>query len=238
MTPSAARVREAAHATHVGRVRDANEDRLLVRPPLLAVADGVGGALAGGQAAQMVVDAAAALDEDPSIDEVRGALDGANTGVRAAIASTPEFGGMGSTATIAVVRDRSLDVVHVGDSRAYLLRDGSLRRITDDHSLVGELMRAGALTPEEAAVHPRRNVITKAVGAEAEIDPDTATVPTETDDIVLLCSDGLTGQVAEAAIGGLVTSASSLAAAAELLVDLANDAGGVDNISVVLARLA
>lgn len=238
MTAGAARVREAAQASHVGLVREANEDRTLLRPPLLGVADGVGGALAGGRAAQAVVDAVGCLGDDPTVLELRDGLEGANRTLLAEIAGDATLAGMGSTATLTVVRDRHVDVVHVGDSRAYLLRSGELRQLTEDHSLVAELVRAGALSTEEAAAHPRRHVITKAIGAEDTVDPDTASVPTEPGDIVLLCSDGLSGQVSHDEIQRLIDAAPTLHLAATALVEAANVAGGVDNVSVILARLA
>ena len=238
MTSGAARVREAALASHVGLVREANDDRTLLRPPILGVADGVGGALAGGRAAQTVVDRVSQLGNDPSVAEVCEGLGDANRALLAEIAHNPSLAGMGSTATLTLVRERHLDVVHVGDSRAYLLRSGDLRQLTEDHSLVAELVRAGALSVEEAALHPRRNVITKAIGAEDTLEPDARSIPTEPGDIVLVCSDGLSGQVPDEEIRSLIQAAPSLDSAATRLVEAANSAGGADNVSVVLARLA
>lgn len=238
MTFGAARVREAAQASHVGLVREANEDRTLLRPPILAVADGVGGALAGGRAAQAVVDGVSQLGSDPSVREVCDSLEAANRVLLAEIAADPTLVGMGSTATLTLVRERHVEIVHVGDSRAYLLRSGDLRQLTADHSLVAELVRAGALSQEEAATHPRRNVIMKAIGAGETVDPDTASVPTEPGDIVLVCSDGLSGQVPHDEIRSLIEAAATLDSAATGLIEAANAAGGVDNVSVVLARIA
>jgi protein phosphatase len=145
---------------------------------------------------------------------------------------------MGTTLTVAMLDDGRLDVVHVGDSRAYLWRDDALRQITEDHSVVAELVRRGSITREEAETHPHRNVITRALGAEEGIDADVVHVDLEDGDVVLLCSDGLSSYVPEAAIAETLAGADSLAAAAKGLVNLANGAGGADNVTVVLARVA
>ncbi len=149
----------------------------------------------------------------------------------------PDKSGMGTTMTAALVRDDHLDVIHVGDSRAYLWRDGVLRQVTEDHSVVGELVRRGSITAEEAENHPHRNVITRALGAEAEVQADTVSTGLREGDVVLLCSDGLSSYVAEADIAAVLADAGNLADAARGLVDRANGAGGIDNVTVVLARV-
>lgn len=237
MRGPAARVADHAQATDVGLARPRNEDRLLVRPPLFAVADGVGGAAGGERAAQLVVDALAALPEDPETGAVIAALAAANARVLAEAAAGPRAG-MGSTVAVALVREGHADIVHVGDSRVHLLRDGELRRLTEDHSLVEELRRSGAISDDEAARHPRRNVITRAVGAESELRPTADSVEVRSGDVLLLCTDGLSAQVDEPDILAVLRAAAGLEPAATALVAAANAAGGADNVTVVLARVA
>jgi protein phosphatase len=144
---------------------------------------------------------------------------------------------MGTTLTAAYLSDGQLVIAHVGDSRAYLLRDGQLTRLTQDHSLVDELVRQGKLTEAQAAEHPQRSIITRALGPEPEVEVDTFSYPMEAGDVVLLCSDGLTSMVAEDRVTEILVSASTLEGAADRLIDEANEAGGRDNITVVLCRL-
>ena len=144
---------------------------------------------------------------------------------------------MGSTVTAALVGPASVAFAHVGDSRAYLWRGGVLTRLSDDHSLVAEWVKAGALAPEEAALHPQRSVITRALGADWQVDVDTWTTPARSGDVILLCTDGLTGFVDEAAIAQTLEQHDDLDVAVHALVDAANAAGGEDNITAVAARL-
>jgi protein phosphatase len=148
-----------------------------------------------------------------------------------------ERAGMGTTLTAAYLADSNLTIAHVGDSRAYLFRDGSLKRLTQDHSLVDELVRRGKLTEEQAAEHPQRSIITRALGPEPEVEVDTWTYPVRAGDVLLLCSDGLTSMVSEERIGEILASCDSLKNAAPALIDEANAAGGRDNITVVLFRI-
>jgi protein phosphatase len=143
---------------------------------------------------------------------------------------------MGTTVTAARLHDGVVDLAHVGDSRAYLWRDGGLRRLTDDHSVVGEMMRDGRLSEEDAESHPHRNVITRALGAEPAIRVDTPSESLAGGDVLLVCSDGLTSQVRDEEIAAVLADAPALQDAADRLVELANAAGGVDNVTVVLAR--
>ena len=227
---------EVAHLSDTGRVRHHNEDRSVASSRILAVADGMGGAKAGEVAAQVAVDAVSGLATvDP--ESVRRAIERANRSIRRMASEDPDKSGMGTTMTAAVVRDGQLDVIHVGDSRAYLWRDGALSQVTEDHSVVGELVRRGSITAEEAESHPHRNVITRALGAEAEVQADTVTAGLRDGDVVLLCSDGLSSYVPEADIAAALEAAPTLADAARALVDRANAAGGVDNVTVVLARV-
>ena len=199
----------------------------------------MGGAKAGEVAAQMAVDAVARLVGPVHADDVRGAIERANRAIRRLATDDPDKSGMGTTLTAAMLEDGHLDVVHVGDSRAYLWRDGELRQITEDHSVVAELVRRGSITAEEAESHPHRNVITRALGAEPQVVTRTSSRQyLEDGDVVLLCSDGLSSYVPEAAIAEVLAGADSLDAAAKGLVARANGAGGADNVTVVLARVA
>ena len=217
-------------------MRRHNEDRSLARPAVLAVADGMGGALAGEVAAQVAVEAVAGLSAPVTADDVRQALQEANRAIRRMAAEDPDKAGMGTTLTTALLAGDRLDVVHVGDSRAYLWRDGELRQLTEDHSVVAELVRRGSLSAEDAENHPHRNVITRALGAEPEVVADTVSEPLRDGDVVLLCSDGLSSYVPERDIAAALAAAGSLREAAAALVERANAAGGTDNVTVVLAR--
>lgn len=225
--------------TDRGQVRRSNEDSYLAAPPLFIVADGMGGARAGEVASQLIVEAfQAGLDR--GIDapaRLRRTIERGNTQIHAVALRDPSRAGMGTTVTAALLDDGVVHVAQVGDSRAYLLRDGILRRLTRDHSVVEEMIGRGLITPEEAATHPQRSVITRALGTEAEVDVDTYAVPAETDDVFLLCSDGLTSLVGEPAIARALGDTRDLDAAAQALVASANAAGGEDNITVVLFRI-
>ena len=229
---------EVAHLSDTGRIRHHNEDRSLASPRLLVVADGMGGAKAGEVAAQMAVDAVGRLVGPVHADDVRGAIERANRAILRLATDDPDKSGMGTTLTAAMLEEGHLDVVHVGDSRAYLWRGGELRQITEDHSVVAELVRRGSITAEEAESHPHRNVITRALGAEPQVDADVVSTDLEDGDVVLLCSDGLSSYVPESAIAEVLAGADSLDAAAKGLVARANGAGGADNVTVVLARVA
>lgn len=228
---------EVAHLSDTGRVRHHNEDRALATAALLAVADGMGGAKAGEVAAQMAVDSVAKLGDAADADAVRVALERANRAIRRMARDDADKSGMGTTMTAAMLRDGRLAVVHVGDSRAYLWRDGVLSQVTEDHSVVAELVRRGSITAEEAENHPHRNVITRALGAEAEVTPDIVSTDLVDGDVVLVCSDGLSSYVAEASIAEVLAASGTLAEAARGLVARANDAGGIDNVTVVLGRV-
>jgi len=234
-------VGRSAGLTDTGRKRRQNEDALVCDPPLFAIADGMGGAQAGEVASRL---AAAAIEEGAAA--IQGE-EGVATVVRAANARIferavhdPAVAGMGTTATVAVVDERAgtVTIAHVGDSRAYLYRDGELEQLTTDHSLVGELVRSGRLTEDEAAVHPHRSVITRALGTDAEVEVDTLTLEAAPGDLVLLCSDGLSAMVRDDEIAQVLRSAEGVPrAAAEALVSAANAAGGEDNVTVVLFEL-
>jgi protein phosphatase len=222
-----------------GRQRRSNEDNLFARPPVFAVADGMGGARAGEVASKMVVEALEDGLPDGGTPEERlaGRIREANERIHELAQSDPARAGMGTTMTAAYVGDDEVSIAHVGDSRAYRLRDGELEQMTRDHSLVGELVRRGKLTEAEAEEHPQRSVITRALGPEAAVDVDTWTFRAQAGDVFLLCSDGLTSMVDEARIVELLRDGPDLQRAGQALIDEANRRGGRDNITVVLFRL-
>ncbi|HEX8067314.1 MAG TPA: Stp1/IreP family PP2C-type Ser/Thr phosphatase [Thermoleophilaceae bacterium] len=236
----ALRIVEKASVTDVGRQRQSNEDAYFERPPLFAVADGMGGARAGEVASRMAVEALAELTDAGSAAEerLREVARAANRRIYETAQGDTEHAGMGTTLTAAMVVGREVAVGHVGDSRLYRLRDGRLERLTDDHSLVEELVRQGKLTPEEAETHPQRSIITRALGPEPDVDVETFTHTARSGDVYLLCSDGLSGMVPEPEMERIAAAGGSLADAASALVDAANRAGGKDNITVVLFRVA
>jgi protein phosphatase len=233
------RVSEHFSDSDLGRQRRGNEDSYFVRSPLFVVADGMGGAQAGEVASKMAVEA---FDGGlPEGGDPAGALSelvaGANRRIHRTSMQEEGRQGMGTTVTAAYVGLDDVTIAHVGDSRAYLLRRGEMSRLTRDHSLVGELVERGKLTEEQAEHHPQRSVITRALGPEPDVAVDTETYPAKDGDIFLLCSDGLTSMVPEARLVAILAGASSLADAGRRLITAANDAGGRDNITVVLFRL-
>jgi PPM family protein phosphatase len=234
------RVVEYFGRSDTGRQRRGNEDAYFARPPLFAVADGMGGARAGEVAARLAVDV---LEQglprgDESVEaRLRVRVQEANERINALSRSDDERAGMGTTLTVAYVGEDELSVAHVGDSRLYRLRGDAFERLTEDHSLVEELVRQGRLTPEEADEHPQRSIITRALGPEAGVDADSRTWPARDGDVYLICSDGLTSMVPEAEVAEIVRDHSALAGAGRALIEAANAAGGRDNITVVLFRL-
>lgn len=228
-------VRETGACTDVGRLRQSNEDALLLADPVFAVADGMGGARAGEVASAMAV--ATLYGFAGGVDDLVAALEDVNNRIHTAAQADASLAGMGTTTTTALVTRDELVIAHVGDSRAYLLRDGRLRQVTDDHSLVAELIRRGALTPAEAERHPQRSVITRALGAEPGVEVDVVRLAPQAGDVLLLCSDGLTGMVGDGEIGRIVGGPGPLPERARKLVQAANGAGGEDNVTVVLVRI-
>jgi PPM family protein phosphatase len=230
----------SGHLTHPGRKRRHNEDSYVHEPPLFAIADGMGGAKAGEIASGLAADALREPHDENGDAEARvvALIQEANRRVYRRATEDAAASGMGTTLTAALVGHDRVTIGHVGDSRAYLVRDGELEQLTDDHSLVGELIRSGKLTPEEAEVHPQRSVITRALGTDPEVDVDTFVVETRADDVFLLCSDGLTGMVSDRTILKILDdNRGDLQAAAKALVAAANRGGGDDNITVVLFAL-
>ena len=234
------RVVEQASRSDTGRQRTANEDSYYASPPLFAVADGMGGARAGEVASRIAAEAfePATRAEQPPEAYLREIAEAANERIHKLAEQDSSRSGMGTTLTAALVEDDEVSFAHVGDSRAYVLRDGQLRLLTSDHSLVEELRRQGRLTDEQASDHPQRSIITRALGPEAEVDIDTLTFSARPGDVFLLCSDGLTTMVSDAEIAAALSESKSLDEAVKRMVREANDAGGRDNITAVAFRLA
>ncbi len=227
-----------AAATDPGRRRRRNEDAYVVQPPLFAVADGMGGAQAGEIASRIAASVLRDSGAEAGEDAVVALIQEANRRVYEAAASDEARAGMGTTMTAALVEGDTVRIGHVGDSRAYRVRDGALEQLTDDHSLVAELVRSGRLSREEADVHPQRSVITRVLGTDPEVDVDTFEVEARPGDVFMICSDGLTSMVDDASILDVVErNRSSLDRAARALVDAANKGGGEDNITVIVFEL-
>ena len=223
-----------------GRRRRRNEDAYVVSPPLFAVADGMGGAQAGELASRMAVEAMGEEAGTRGEKRVTTLIREANRRIFARSSEDAAASGMGTTMTAALVGDDGVVTIgHVGDSRAYLLREGRLEQLTEDHSLVAELVRTGKLSAEDAERHPQRSVITRALGTDPDVDVDTYTVDAQAGDLFLLCSDGLTTMVDDDEILRTVEgSRDDLEHAAQVLVRKANRGGGEDNITVVFFELA
>lgn len=235
----ALRVVEQAGLTDVGRQREANEDNLVLAAPVFAVADGMGGARAGEVASRIAAEAfrdSRDPGQRPERQLERIAQE-ANRRIYELALRDESRRGMGTTLTATLVDGDAVAIGHVGDSRAYRLRDGELTQLTQDHSLVAELERSGQLTPEAAEHHPQRSIITRALGPEPQVEVDTHTHPARAGDVYVLCSDGLTGMISDGELATLLRAAPSLESAAEALVRAANQSGGRDNITVVLFRL-
>ena len=234
------RVAEQVFRTDTGRQRDANEDSYFAGDPVFAVADGMGGAQAGEVASRIAAQAFEPVERGDASPEtyLRGIAEQANERIHSLAQADSAHSGMGTTFTAAMVEGEEVSFAHVGDSRAYLFRDGELKLLTSDHSLVEELRRQGRLTDEQAEDHPQRSIITRALGPEAEVEVDTMTYRARPGDVYVLCSDGLTTMVKDERIREILAESSSLTAAADRLIDEANAAGGRDNITVVAFRLA
>jgi protein phosphatase len=228
-------------ASDTGRRRRRNEDNYVVAPPLFAVADGMGGAQAGEVASRLAASALEGEDSDglQGLERIDALIQEANRRIYDRASTDPAASGMGTTMTVALVEEMTVAIGHVGDSRAYLVRGEQMEQLTDDHSLVNELLKSGRLSEEEAHVHPQRSVITRAVGTDPDVDVDGFTIEGEEGDVFLLCSDGLTDMVSDEEILELVHShRDDLDKAVKALVTAANRGGGEDNITAVAFRIS
>ena len=225
--------------TDPGRKRRRNEDSYVIQPPLFAVADGMGGAQAGEIASRLAAEALREEGGGGGEERLASLVREANRRVYERSQADSSASGMGTTVTAALLEGDVVRIGHVGDSRAYRIRNGLLEQLTRDHSLVAELMRDGKLSQEEAEMHPQRSVITRALGTEPDVDVDVDTIDAHAGDLFLLCSDGLTTMIGDEAILRIVEEQrDDLDRAAKTLVSAANAAGGEDNITVVLFEIA
>ena len=224
--------------THVGRVRTLNEDTVFADAGLFGVADGMGGHNAGEVASRMAADRLLERlhGKEPSLDGMKAALIDVNRAVYTEQMSRREYSGMGTTLTALWEGKQEVYLGHIGDSRAYLLRDGELTQMTQDHSLVQELFRQGIITKEEALVHPYRNMITRAVGTDPYVESDCRAVDKRPGDIWLICSDGLTNFVKDEEIARVLKTHTAENAADELLQTALTN-GGKDNVSLLIAEV-
>ena len=232
-------IRDSAGATDTGHKRRRNEDSYVCEPPLFAVADGMGGHQAGEVASRL---AAAALREDVEpaggTERIEELIREANRRIWQHSKEDVTASGMGTTVTAARVEGDSVTIGHVGDSRAYRIREGQIEQLTEDHSLAAELERSGKLSAEEARMHPQRSVITRALGTDPDVEIDAFSVEGRPGDVYLICSDGLSSMVDDATILAVVEGRrSNLETAARELVRAANRSGGEDNITVVCFEL-
>lgn len=226
-----------ATATHQGMVRNNNEDAMFPEssgesagPMVLMVADGMGGHVAGEVASRLAVNAAASTDVDPGDRVAAG-----NRAIREEVAREPSLEGMGTTMTlVSLDEDGNARFGHVGDSRAYLLRSGEMRQLTEDHTVAAEYVAAGQISPEEAVTHPQRHMLTKTLGLTRFVNVDEISLALQEGDRILLCSDGLNEMVPDDRIAAALM-ASTVDDVAWRLVEMANEAGGVDNITVIVA---
>lgn len=238
-------------STNKGMVRPTNQDNYavelfdLTNTALLVVCDGMGGASAGNVASRYAIERFTEevrqeiqpnMDNTYMEDLLRVGAQYANQSVFELSIQQPEFRGMGTTLVAALVQGENAVLVNVGDSRAYLLRDGAMTQLTEDHSYVQEMVRKGKLTPEQSRNHPHKNLITRAVGVDTFVDSDLFDYTLGEDDVLLLCSDGLTGMVEDSEIARIIGDAATLEQAAGSLIAAACENGGVDNITVVLFR--
>ena len=238
-----ATLRSAAR-TDVGRARERNEDSFFAGALVFAVADGLGGHNAGDVASKLAIEPLAQLDrtlDAMAPDDVGDALSAsvleANRAVYKRAQSDAKVRGMGTTLTAVAIADGSASIAHVGDSRCYLLRGGALNQLSSDHTLVARMVQEGKLTPEQAEVHPQRSILTRALGAEPEVDVDSLEITLVPGDRILLCSDGLSSVIGEARIREIVSSNDDLDRATTQLIEEANAHGGPDNITVILVEI-
>lgn len=221
--------------TEIGNVREHNEDSLTVLPPLFAVADGMGGHEAGEVASEITINTLNDLaPQSADAEALARAVVAANLNVIKAPSQGVGREGMGTTLTAAILEKERLVIAQVGDSRAYLLHNGSLQQLTRDHSLMADMIEAGQLTEAEARVHPNRSVITRAIGSDPHMQPDLYELNVETGDRLLLCSDGICGMIEDHEIASIMRQAPSAQSCADQLVEAALAAGGFDNATAVV----
>jgi protein phosphatase len=222
--------------TDVGRARRRNEDSYLLRDPLFAVADGMGGHRGGDVASSLSVETVSDVDlpDEGSFPVLVEQIKRANQAVLERGESDRTLRGMGTTFTAILVEGDKAHVAHVGDSRAYRLHDGALQQLTEDHTLVQRMVREGKLRPEQARHHPQRNIITRGLGVDEDLEVEELTLPLLAGDRLLICSDGLSGMLDDDEIQGILGGHSDPQAAADALVEAANVAGGEDNITVIV----
>jgi serine/threonine protein phosphatase PrpC len=221
-------------ASDIGRARERNEDAYLASHPLYVVADGMGGHRGGREASRMAVDVLAEIGEEAPQDRLTEQIRRANEAVFERSSRERALAGMGTTVTAVMAGDNELHLAHVGDSRAYLLRDGKLRRLTQDHTLVDRMVREGKISEAEAHTHPQRSILTRALGVDQDVQVDEVSMDVRGGDRLLLCTDGLTGMVEEEEVRDVLQSSKDPQEAADRLVAAANAAGGLDNITVVV----
>lgn len=224
-------------ASDVGRVRDGNEDSYLLQEPYFAVADGMGGHLAGDVASRLAVQTISEHTSDPSTatpDGLERTVKDANAAIHRKASQDPSLHGMGTTCTLVLVDDSTLHIAHVGDSRAYRLRGDEITLLTEDHTLVGRMVKEGRLQPEEAERHPQRSIITRALGVDDEVEVDLLEERVEEGDRFLICSDGLTSMIDADAIREILRDNDDPQTAVDALIAAANEAGGEDNITAVV----
>lgn len=240
---------EVAYLTDLGKAREVNEDsccctKLPGGCELLMVADGMGGHNAGEVASMIAVNSISDYlkvnidnpSEEKIVESVKNAIQKANENIYSESLQNESYSGMGTTVTCAVAFNGMLYIGHVGDSRAYIQKSGKLHKITSDHSLVAELVKNGTITEAEAMHHPQKNIITRALGIEDQVDIDIERVYMDPGDIFLLCTDGLSNMLEDMEIEKILNDMKSPGAAVRELIDRANDAGGYDNITVVIGR--
>ena len=228
-----------AARSDVGLLRDLNEDSMYAGPRLLAIADGMGGHAAGEVASRVAIQSVAPLDDDdPGADLIGGLRNAAETAsgyLHDMVNADSALEGMGTTLTALLFAGQRLGLLHIGDSRCYLLRDGQLSQVTHDHTFVQHLVDEGRITPEEASTHPQRSMITRSLTGRGELEMDLSIREVRVGDRYLVCSDGLSGPVSEQTLAETLTNAGDPVAACEQLVELALRAGGPDNVSVIVA---
>lgn len=234
---------QAVALSHTGKVREHNEDAFghCLEAGVFVVCDGMGGAAAGEVASRLAVDtmlerlcvASPAANRRRALEE---SIAAANRLVFAQATKNPSLQGMGTTLVAVAMQENSALIGHVGDSRCYLFRAGRLMQQTHDHSLVDEQVRLGRMTPEEAEHSPLKNIITRAIGTQAEVNSEISELPLESGDMLLLCSDGLIREVPDAGIAAILSRPDSIEAQGQRLIDAANEAGSHDNVTVVLVR--